>query len=728
MEQNNPVVANKLTSWKNEPQLAALKLDLQNAMPAHQAQMALVKHWNDLRDVKGKAKPPQVKGRSQVQPKLVRRQAEWRYSAMTEPFLGTKKLFEVRPRTFEDGKSARQNELVINYQFDIKINKVKFIDDFVRSTVDDGTSIVQVGWHRRTIKVSQEVPKYEHLEITTQEEADAFAQALELSQADPRGFLETADPALIAAVKFYVENQQATVARQSGTATVQVEKVIENHPTVEVKSPHNVVIDPSCGGDFNKANFAIVTFETDRASLALEGKRYHNLDQVDWTGAAPIADPDHDSTTPGDFNFADKFRKKVVAHEYWGFYDIDGTGELKPIVATWIGNILIRMEENPFPDGKLPFVVVPYLPVKRQLHGETDAELLEDNQKIIGALMRGMIDLLGKSANSQQGFAKGMLDPLNRRRFDNGQDYEFNPQLTPAAGHITHAYPELPASALNMLSLQNQDAEALSGVKSFAGGVSGDAYGDVAAGIRGALDATSKREMAILRRLAKGMVEIGIKIAAMNAVFLSEEETIRITNTEFEQIKREDLAGSYDMVVDISTAEVDNAQAQDLAFMLQTLGNTVDVSITLMILAEICRLKRMPELEHALKTYQPKPDPLAQRKVEAEIAKLELEVEKLRSEVELNKAKTREAEAKAGAVETDNFNEATGIKHTRELERQEGQAQGNKELAVSKALLTPRKEGEGRPDIEAAVGYNALTSGAAGQTVPSPGLTVDNFA
>jgi hypothetical protein len=37
------------------------------------------------------------------------------------------------------------------------------------------------------------------------------------------------------------------------------------------------------------------------------------------------------------------------------------------------------------------------------------------------------------------------------------------------------------------------------------------AYGDVAAGIRGVLDAASKREMAILRRLAKGMADLVLK-------------------------------------------------------------------------------------------------------------------------------------------------------------------------------------------------------------------------
>ncbi|WP_211259241.1 portal protein, partial [Dyella japonica] len=107
--------------------------DLDAAKPSHTAMMIKVKEWNDLMRIEGKAKPPKVKGRSQVQPKLVRRQAEGRYSALTEPFLGSNKLFKVTPVTWEDVQGARQNELVLNYQFRTKLNRVSFIDNYVRS-------------------------------------------------------------------------------------------------------------------------------------------------------------------------------------------------------------------------------------------------------------------------------------------------------------------------------------------------------------------------------------------------------------------------------------------------------------------------------------------------------------------------------------------------------------------------------------------------------------------
>ncbi len=699
----------KLTDWSNEPSVRQLKEDLETAKQAHDSQMVRIQRWNDLTAVKGTAKPPKIKGRSSVQPKLIRRQAEWRYSALTEPFLSSKKLYSVKPVTFEDGDAARQNELVLNWQFRTKLNRVKFIDDFIRSVVDEGTGIVQVGWVRDTTMIQQEVPVFSHYEMQSEEQLQPFQQALELRDTDPRMYDEQVDPAIKAAVDYYDESQQPTVAIQTGTEKVPVEKVLINKPTVEVLNPQNFYIDPSCNGDVEKALFAVVSFETNKAELSKNKKRYKNLDLVNWEANTPITNPDHESRTPNTFQFRDQLRKRVVAYEYWGFYDIRGDGRLVPIVCTWIGDVIIRMEENPFPDQKLPFVLVPYLPVKRELYGEPDAELLEDNQKILGAVFRGMIDLLGRSANGQQGFAKGMLDPLNRRRYENGQDYEFNPNLTPQAGLIEHKYPEFPQSALHMAGLQNQEAEALTGVKSFSGGLSGESYGDVVAGIRGVLDAASKREMAILRRIAKGMIEIGQKIVSMNAVFLSKEEVIRVTNSEFVTVKREDLQGNFDLDTDISTAEVDNQKAQDLAFMLQTIGNNMDMSITLMILAEIAELKRMPELAEKLRRFKPQVTPEQQQMQALQLEEMKLKVEELRSKVELNRAKAAEALASKDQKNLDYLEQETGTKHARDMQKQGAQARGNQNLQITKALTTPTKEGEKRPDVEAAIGFNEIS-------------------
>jgi hypothetical protein len=710
--------AQKLTKWKKEPSLLTLKQDWEGSKSAHDAQMLKVDRWNDLLHVRGQAAPKKIKGRSSVQPKLVRKQNEWRYPSLSEPFLSSDKLFQVDPSTFEDSKAARQNELVLNHQFRTQFDRVKFIDDYVRSTVDEGTSIIRVGWRRITVPITTEVPVYDHIAIENEEQLGLFKQALEIRTANPRKYNDEAPPELKAAIDYYDETQQPNVAVQAvdpltgtpKTEKVTSQKILENRPTAEIMNPKNVYIDPTCNGDIDKALFVCVSFETNKAELLKEGKRYFNLEKVNWEGNTPLSQPDHVTQTDDvNANLRDALRKKVVAYEYWGFHDINDDGRLVPIVVSWIGDIIVRMEESPFPDEKLPFVVVPYLPVKRELYGETDAELLEDNQKIIGALCRGLIDLMGRSANGQQGFAKGMLDPLNRRRYEAGQDYEFNPNVSPQNGIVEHKYPEIPQSALVMLNLQNQEAEALTGVKSFSGGLTGESYGDVAAGIRGALDAASKREMAILRRLAAGIVKLGLKIASMNAVFLSEQETIRITNETFEVVNREDLKGNFDMKVDISTAEVDDAKSQDLAFMLQTIGPDSDPAMVRMILAEIAELKRMPELAHRIRTFEPPKDPVQEEIKMLELEKLRMEVEELRSKAKLNNAKAEEAKASADLKDLEFVEQETGTNHARELERQQGQAEGNKELAVINAMLKPKKPEETKPDIEGAVGYNEMT-------------------
>lgn len=77
-----------------------------------------------------------------------------------------------------------------------------------------------------------------------------------------------------------------------------------------------------------------------------------------------------------------------------------------------------------------------------------------------------------------------------------------------------------------------------------------------------ALDAASRRETSILRRLAYGVVLIGRKIVSLNAELLSDEEVIRITDEEFVTVRRDDLPGNYDIRLTISTAEEDAARLQ----------------------------------------------------------------------------------------------------------------------------------------------------------------------
>jgi hypothetical protein len=268
-----------------------------------------------------------------------------------------------------------------------------------------------------------------------------------------------------------------------------------------------------------------------------------------------------------------------------------------------------------------------------------------------------------------------------------------------------HTYPEIPSSAQYMLNLQNMEAESLTGVKSFSGGISGSALGDVAAGVRGALDAASKRELGILRRLSSVMEEIGRRIISMNAVFLNDEEVIRITNEEFVAIRKDDLAGNFDLELGISTAEEDEKKAQELAFMLQTLGNNLDSSMTNMILSDIARLRKMPELAEKIENYQPpEPDPIILEKAQLENELLRAQISKANAEAQqagaqtgltatkigTEQAKTQHIQADTDKKNLDFVEQESGVKQERDLQKQGAQAEANAGLEVVKHQLNEK--------------------------------------
>ena len=661
--------AKKLVDWNNPPSVRDLKQDLAEAKSNHDLHVNKVNE--SLTALRGELKIKIKEGRSKVQPKLVRKQNEWRYSALEEPFLSTDDMFIVNPVTYKDVEAAKQNMLILNKQFRTDIPKVKFINKYIRTAVNTGTVIVKLNWEYEKGIVTEEVPVYTK---TPEELYSALQQKINAGQMTE----EEAIPIM--------ESGQPI---QIGVESREVEEDVINRPVLQVKDSRNVIIDPSCEGDIDNAQFIIDIFLTDLSTLKKDS-RYSNLDLISENqfNGASLDDYQYYDTeykTDPNFKFQDKPRKKLVAYEYWGYWDINGDGIVKPIVATWIGDVMIRLEENPYPDKKLPFVVVQYLPPDHDtVYGDSDASLLKENQDIIGAISRSIIDLIGRSANAQQGVRKDLLDPINRDRFNKGMDFEYNPVTNiENALYMTHI-PEVPRSALELIQLQNSEAEALTGVKAFTGGISGDALGSSVGGIRSALDATAKRELGILRRLSDGLKEIGKKIIAMNSVWLSDEEIIRITDDDIVAIKGSDLAGNFDLSLTVSTAEMDNQKASELAFMLQTTGNSLPFDITKIILTKIADLRKLPDLSKMIADYQPQPDPLEQQKAQLEIELLKAQIanEKAKAnenavDVQLKAAKTQSELAKAGKLSSekdkmdlDYVEQSTGLTQDRELEKQ----------------------------------------------------------
>lgn len=691
-----------MPKWKKIPTLGDMKQNYIDAKPSRDEYVRKINAWMDNFHIRGAAKIKPAKGFSGVQPKLIRKQAEWRYAPLSEPFLSTPDLFTASPVSFEDKEGAMQHQLLLNNQFSTVINRVNFIDEYVRTAVDEGTVVVRVGWDYEEATETEQVPRYEFIDADTAESMSMLEQA-------QAGMLHH-KPEWMAALEQSEIMQTPLQPRLVDWVEQTKTKVITNQPSVEVVITQNLTVDPTCAGDISKAAFIVYAFETCIADLVKSG-RYHNLDKLDVVTGRARVDADFQFVGDTAFNFNDKDRTKIVAHEYWGYHDVMDDGTMRPFVATWIGDVLVRMEDNPFPDGKHPFVSVQYLPIRKSMYGEPDGALIEDNQKIVGAITRGMIDIIGRSANGQMGTMKGALDVVNRRRFDAGLDYEFNGNTRPEQAFYMHKYPEIPNSAPMMLQFQSNEADSFTGVKAFSGGLSGDALGRTsAAGVRGVLDAASKREVNILRRLANGIVQIGLKIIAMNTEFLSEREVIRVTNETFVEIQRDKLIGKYDLKLNISTAEEDNTKAEELSFMLQTIGNTIGPGLVQTVLADIARLRKMPDLAKKIEMYAPQPDPYEQALKELEIELKRTEImerqataQERMAQAQLNMAKAGTESVKQGEIQSNtdlnNLNmieQESGVKQERELEKSQAQAKGNMNLELFKTVLDKQAPSESK--------------------------------
>ena len=388
----------------------------------------------------------------------------------------------------------------------------------------------------------------------------------------------------------------------------------------------DIFIDPTCQDDLDNAQFVIYRYETDLSTLKRDG-RYKNLDKITESEGNDI---DYDAEDETEFKFTDKPRQKLVVYEYWGNYDIDDDGIVEPIVCAWIGNTIIRLQTNPYPDKKPPFIVVPFTSVPFQIHGENNIDLISDQQKIITAVTRGIINNMAQSTNGQVGIRKGALDAIQRKKFFKGQNFEFNGS---PADFWQGSYNQIPGSAFDMIGLMNNEIESLTGIKGFSQGMGGASLGNTATGVRGVLDATSTRRLDLVRNIAENLIKpLMRKWMAYNSEFLSEEEIVRVTNEEFVPIRRDDLDGKVDLDIAISTAEDNAAKVQELSFLLQTLGPSEDPQIRRAIMADIYELSRMPDRAKKIRDFQPQPDPMQVQRQQMEMAKLQAEIQKLHAE------------------------------------------------------------------------------------------------
>lgn len=597
--------------------LKALKADMKAADTLRLEVETKVEKWKNEYD--GKPYGNEEKGKSAIVSRDIKRQDEWQHASVKDPFVSSRDIIKCEPVTFEDRKAAEQNELILNYQFTRQFPRYKFMTDVVKLFYKEGTVVVKTSWSYQDEKVKVKMPKYQMN-------------------------LFTGEPEII------------------GEVEVEQINVLVNKPHAEICRVQDIYVDPTCKGDLDNAQFVIHRYETDLSSLRLAGK-YKNLDKLakNISGNNTDTESDFDEEDETEFRFGDIARKKIVVYEYWGNFDVNNDGIAEPIVCSWVGDTILQLQSNPLPDQEIPFVIAANNSIPFTTHGEANAELIGDNQKLSTAIKRGIIDNMANSNNSQKGIPTGMLDNLNKKRFLNGKHFEFNGS---SAALYEGSYNQIPSSAFQVMEMIANDTESMTGVKAYSGGVSTSGLGGTAKAAGGVLDAVSIRRTDIIRNIAENIIKPMLrKWTSYNSEFLQEEEVIRITNEEFVEIKRDDLSGKIDISIEVSTSEADSKKGQGLSFLLQTLGQNMDAGMRNLLMSQVAKLEKMPDLAKMLQEYQPQPDPYTEKMKELEIRMKEVEIAERQSramenqiDARLKTANSVLAEAKARNLQSDTDN------------------------------------------------------------------------
>ena len=622
--------------------LQHVKADYKGAEVAKNENDNKIKQWEAIRD--SKLYGTEVDGKSKYVSDLTKNLLDWQVPSLVDPFVSTPDVINCKPFTYADPLIAAQEEAVLTHQVIQTADHFSFMTDLMTYIAEKGTAFVKTGWMFQEEKREVEQP------------------------------LMAIDP---------MSGQEVVI----GTEVVEQMVTTVNKPTRLVIDPIDIRMDPTCGGKISKASFVIHDWETDLSTLRQDG-RYKNLDSIK-EDIGRDEDYEQKDSTDDTFKFEDSARKKIIVHEYWGKYDLDDDGIAEPVVCAWVGDVVIREEENPLPGQEIPFEKAVYKNLPGYIWGEPLAAKTGKRQHIDSVLHRGIFDDMKLANNGQTGTKKGFTDDANLKKMKQGIDFEYN---TTMADVYQDQYRGLNQSVFNVMAKNEAAAESSVGVTMMNHGTGGNALGSSAAAVNATTSSSAKREMHIVRGVAEDcIIPMLKKFSRYNKEFLSPEEVSAITDKEYIEPKNDN---EYDIKMTLESAETREAKAERTGFVLQTMGPNMPPQAMTVLLARYMKLIGELDVSHMIENPEVSPEEQqaqakqqahADKMMELELALMEAKVYNEQAkgqenavDVELKTAKTETERAKARITNSDSdlkdidyLEREAGIPHERELEKEE---------------------------------------------------------
>jgi len=658
--------------WKNKPSISDLKADFDSANASHLRQIDRLDLYNEIYDetTPNEQKTFLKRLRSTYKSRLFKKMMEWVVPNIENPVLSKKTLFTLSPKSNSAITVLDKNASILNHQWNKEIGKVELVNKAVRNFAIEGTCVLKVGWKTET-----------KIETVVQQQTVFTSDISEINS-----ILEKAsvNQELYTKLK---QQYEATGMLPSGSIDVEceVETVIENRPYLTVRDNRAIIVDPSAKGVLDNVRFVIDIQETDYSTLS-KNDSYFNLDYVKEyiKNKSGVGSNDYNLATYTDydeddlFEFSDLARKKITIYEYWGYWDINGDNNLVPIVASWVGNKLIRLEENPYPHQKIPYVFAQFNPLKDEIWGEPYATLLENDQKSLTATYRAMEDITNENAVGQEFIDDSIFKtPIQKENYEKGKTVYVNRGTDLSKAIMRKSVEPVPKVLFDMKGIYTEHSTLLTGIEDMDGGA-GSRMTQSVTGAPMKVDAKTNREMEVLRRFLTMLENAGNLILSMNKEYLL-DTAIYDTGSGYQEINDVDtLNDDFSVSVDVSTPTIDNDKASKIMFLMHNNGANMSPQLAALHYAKTAELWNMPDLAKTVLDEANRP-PSEEQALAQQLELERLKLENKKAQIELL-AKIKEMEFKDAKIEEIKESIIAGSQEARVI-RDKSQA----ELALAQA-------------------------------------------
>ena len=466
-----------------------------------------IQKW--LRAYNGDKYGNEVKGRSSIVMKDVKKVIKAMSPSLIEPFMATDTMVRAKPVRLGLENVADYEADVLNYQWNNQFDKLEFITSIATILPKEGTVFVRTGWDFK-----ERVKKKTLRNLGVQE-----LQVIQ--QQNP-------------SIENVEDNGDGTY-----NVTISKKEAFVNKPTAKICKNEAVTVDPTASS-FKEAKFITYEYEKSLSDLKREKDIYdyqpinENLltaQQGDYPETPLGGQRAYDNYNSGvdyTFGFADKSSKKVKIIEYWGEYDINGDGINEQIVCAWIKGTdkILRLDENPYPDYAIPFVSCQFGFDPFTVWGNSVADLIGDNQQIHTAIMRGFIDNMSLSNNGQKFFQKGAIDYVNLGKLARGEKYI---ELNNLAGMTDGSYNQLPQSSFQVYDMLTSESEMLTGTNRNMDGIDSATIGRSASGLNMVMSAAQRHMVIMVRVISDMLKDLLGKWSSYNSEFLDEGQAFEIS-------------------------------------------------------------------------------------------------------------------------------------------------------------------------------------------------------